>query len=45
MVDSDANQVLEYVERNSEGKFYQIFQPNKWRKQKEAAAKAEMATA
>lgn len=37
MVDTQADQVVEKVHRNNEGKFYQIFQPNKWviRKQKE----------
>ena len=37
MVDTQANEVVEKVYRNNEGKFYQIFQPNKWviRKQKE----------
>lgn len=37
MVDTQAQEVVEKVYRNDEGKFYQIFQPNKWviRKQKE----------
>jgi len=37
MVDTQASEVVERVYRNNEGKFYQIFQPNKWviRKQKE----------
>ena len=42
MVDRDAGAVVERVEKNNEGRFFQIFQPNKWRlrKQKEAEAKA-----
>eukprot|EP00890_Picochlorum_soloecismus_P006210 jgi/Picsp_1/6590/NSC_03933-R1_protein len=45
MVDRDAGEVVEAVERNAEGKFYQIFQPNKWviRKQKEAEALKQVA--
>jgi hypothetical protein len=44
MVDRQASQVVEFVERNADGKFYQIFQPNKWviRKQKEASSKASL---
>lgn len=40
MVDTQAQQVVETVHRNQDGKFYQIFQPNKWviRKQKEMQA-------
>lgn len=43
-LDEESGEVVSRVERNSQGGFYQIFQPNKWvaRKAKEAAEAARV---